>query len=197
MVRSWPENPGVLLEEVVECAAGGAGRRRVGRALNRLARLPQRAGVLGILHGDPLCHRLHALEPCAWVEVGALAAGVRLHAALRAAIVVPVRRGHLGSASRAANHLPGRHQVRRSRAFGPFAARRRAAGARRFLRGLPVTVVVLIAALAVLAVGHRPEMYHTAPRGGRGGRSRPPILTLFLRCRAKLVVGFRTIPVDD
>jgi len=139
-----------LLEEVVEGLptgpAGGGGLRF---ALHRRSRLPERAVVASILHGDPRSNRLQALETGARIEERTLRARVELGTALAATRVAHVRVGQFARAAEAADDLPPLHQVRGARPLGLVGGRTRALRPRRPRR---FSVVVLIPALSVLAV---------------------------------------------
>src|SRR3989441_13031800 len=86
MSRPGAPNPGLLLEEAPEGPARLVGMNRSGRGvtLDRDHHRKQRALVAGTLVCDPPGNLLPALETAGRIEVGALAAGVQLDAAVRA-----------------------------------------------------------------------------------------------------------------
>src|SRR5258705_878672 len=103
---------GLLLEEVVEAAPDVARARRVGRGvtLDRHAQRERGALVAAALVGDLLGDGLRALEAAARLEVGALAAGMNGHAAIRA-LLERQRRDRQDRPTRRASRkgLPGEH----------------------------------------------------------------------------------------
>jgi len=140
---------GALLEEVVEGLPTGPRGCGLRFALHGRSRLPERAVVASILHGNPRRNRLQALQPGARIEERALRARVELGAALAATRVAHVRVGQLARAARATADLPPLHQVRGARPLGLIGARLRTLRPRRPRR---FSVVVLVPALSVLAV---------------------------------------------
>jgi len=139
-----------LLEEVVEglpTGPGGAGGLRF--ALHGRSRLPERAVVARILHGNPRRNRLQALQPGARIEERALHTRVELGAALAAPRGAHVRVGQLACAARATDDLPPLHQVQGARPLGLVGARTRILRPRRPRR---FPAVVLVPALSVLLV---------------------------------------------
>ena len=135
-----------LLEEVVEGLPTGPGGCGPRFALHGRSRLPERAVVASILHGNPRSNRLQALQTGARIEERALHARVELGAALAAPRVAHVRVGQLARAARAPDDLPPLHQVRGARPLGLVGSRPRPGRPRRF------SVVVLVPALSVLLV---------------------------------------------
>ena len=138
-----------LLEEVVEGLPTGPGDGGLRFALHGHSRLPERAVVASILHGNPRSNRLQALQTGARIEEGALRARVELGAALAATRVAHVRVGQLARAARATDDLPPLHQVRGASPLGLLGARTRTGRPRRPRR---FSVVVLVPALSVFLV---------------------------------------------
>ncbi len=142
-----------LLEQVLKGLARIVRRPRVARrrlSLDRRARGIESTFVLGIFLGDPLRNRLSALKPGRGVEIDALLAAMQLKAATRAPAGGIKIVGKDPAASRAAHHRVRPRHLRslRAKRLWPWTCS---------LTGLafpPVSVVILVASLAIFSVAH-------------------------------------------
>src|SRR6187401_2357705 len=107
-----------LLEEIIECLAGAAGRLRLGLrarfALDGDARRKQLAGIANVLRRDPHGNFLRALERPRGIERLALRARPKVRPAARAAGIGGDRRRQHVAAPRAPHHLVKPRDARRT-----------------------------------------------------------------------------------